>query len=43
MSEEVEPVVFNVEPYLYEPMATKADPGTSNNSSDSNEYNVNKD
>ena len=43
MSEEVELKVFNVEPYQYEPMATKSDPGTSDDSSDSNEYDVNKD
>ena len=29
MSEEVERGVFNVEPYQYEPMAPKSDPGTS--------------
>ena len=43
MSEEVEPLVFNVEQYQYEPMETKVDPGISNDSSDSNKSDVNKD
>ena len=43
IAEEVESVVFNVEPYQYEPNAMESHPGTSADSSDCYKYNVNKD
>ena len=33
-------MVFNVEPYRYEPIATESDAGTSDDSSDSSNYDV---
>ena len=43
MAEEVHPVVFNVQPYQYEPIASESSAGTSDDSSDSSDYDVNED